>query len=340
LNDETEICSAEFVWPSEDESFSCTSVKQASKGRQEELRFTFDVSKCDRIFDELLKLGNIKISHTMPPLDEIKRRAYCKYHHSYSHATNDCNVLRRKIQSAINEGRLVLHEKQVDKNPFPINTMELQQPKVLVWPHQVEATKGKNVVVGEAKPDLRGKELTREVAYEKTPGGRESLKITVKASGLGGQGSSAPVSWQPLEPEKAGAVKPAGLGGQTAPAQGRPRMLKLKRPEIGNWKLNVAKNQGIVPKPKVTFDMLFDKYSKQKAVTSDRPLKKRMRSPTHQDRPSSPPRAATMFKGESSQQGRRFAPLWAPSSSSSPRLIYDDNGVMWVPYQQSFHPGQ
>jgi hypothetical protein len=51
-------------------------------------------------------------------------------------------------------------------------------------------------------------------------------------------------------------------------------MIKPSRPEIGNWKLNVAKNQGSGPKPKVTFDMLFDKYSKQKAVTSDRPLKK------------------------------------------------------------------
>jgi hypothetical protein len=209
----------------------------------------------------------------MPPLDEIKRRAYCKYHHSYSHA-NDCNVFRRKIQSAINEGRLVLHEKQVEKNPFPINTMELHQPKVLVRPHQVEATKGKNVVVGEANPDLRGKELTREVAYVKTPDGKETFKITVKASGLGGQGSSAPVSRQPLEPETAGAVKPARVGGQTSPTHGRPKMLKPKRPKIGNWKLNVAKNQGSVPKPKVTFDMLFDKYSKQKAITSDRPLKK------------------------------------------------------------------
>jgi hypothetical protein len=47
-----------------------------------------------------------------------------------------------------------------------------------------------------------------------------------------------------------------------------------KRSEIANWKINVAKNQGNVPKAKVTFDMLFDKYSKQKAVTSDRPLKK------------------------------------------------------------------
>jgi hypothetical protein len=30
LNDETEIYSAEFVWPSEDKSFSCTSLKPAS----------------------------------------------------------------------------------------------------------------------------------------------------------------------------------------------------------------------------------------------------------------------------------------------------------------------
>jgi hypothetical protein len=118
LNDETEIYSAKFVWPSEDKSFSCASLKPASKGRQEELRFTFDISKCDRIFNELLKLGNIKIYHTMPPLDEIKRCAYCKYHHSYSHATNDCNVFRRKIQSSINERRLVLHEKKVEKHPF------------------------------------------------------------------------------------------------------------------------------------------------------------------------------------------------------------------------------
>jgi hypothetical protein len=72
LNDETEIYSAEFMWPSKDKSFSCASLKPASKGWQKELRFTFDVSKCDRIFDELHKLGNIKISHTMPPLDEIK----------------------------------------------------------------------------------------------------------------------------------------------------------------------------------------------------------------------------------------------------------------------------
>jgi hypothetical protein len=52
----------------------------------------FDVAKCDKIFDELHKGAYIKISHTLPPLEELKRRAYCKWHNSYSHATKDCNV--------------------------------------------------------------------------------------------------------------------------------------------------------------------------------------------------------------------------------------------------------
>jgi hypothetical protein len=205
----------------------------------------------------------------------------------------------------------MLHEMQVDKEPFPINTMELQQPKVLVRPHQAEATKGKNVMVGEAKPDLRGKELTREVAYEKTPDGRETFKITVKASGHRGQRSSTPSGQHITEPVLDRAVRPGVQGGQTAPAHGRPKMLVPKRPEIGNWKLNMAKNQVSVSKPKVTFDMLFDKYSKQKAVTSDRPVKKRMRSPPHQERLALSPRGAIRFRGESSQR-QDFTPDWAP----------------------------
>jgi hypothetical protein len=158
-----EIYAAKFVWPSKEKSYSCSTLKPANKGRQEEIKFTFYVSKCDRIFDELLKSGNIKLTHTISPLEELKRHAYCKFHNLFSHAINDCNVFRRQVQSTINEGRLTFHEMQVDKAPFPINTMDVQQPKVLVWPHQAEATKGKNVVIREAKPDLRGKELVRKV---------------------------------------------------------------------------------------------------------------------------------------------------------------------------------
>jgi hypothetical protein len=141
----------------------------------------------------LLKSGNIKLAHTIPPLEELKRRAYFKFHNSFSHAINDCNVFRRQVQSTINEGHLTFHEMQVDKSPFPINTMDLQQPKVLVRLHQAEATKGKNVVIGESKPDLRGKELVRKVEYEKTPDGKETFKVIVSASRHGGQGSSTPI---------------------------------------------------------------------------------------------------------------------------------------------------
>jgi hypothetical protein len=47
-------------------------------------------------------------------------------------------------------------------------------------------------------------------------------------------------------------------------------MLIPKRSEIRNWKLDVAKNQGSVPNPKVTFDMLFNKYSKKKVIVDGR----------------------------------------------------------------------
>jgi hypothetical protein len=136
----------------------------------------------------------------------------------------------------------MLHEMQVDNQPFPINTMELQQPKVLVRLHQAEATKGKNVMVGESKPDLRGKEMTREAAYEKTPDGRETFKITVKASGHGGQGSPTPSGQHTTEAVLDREVRPGVQGGQTAPTHGRPKMRVPKWPEIGNWKLNMAKN--------------------------------------------------------------------------------------------------
>jgi hypothetical protein len=64
------------------------------KKRQEEDKFTFNIGKCDKIFNELLKNGNIKKNHTIPSADKLKRRAYCKWHNSFSHATNECNAFR------------------------------------------------------------------------------------------------------------------------------------------------------------------------------------------------------------------------------------------------------
>ena len=107
------------------------------------MKFTFYVSKCDRIFDKLLNLGHIKLSHAILPLDESKRHAYCKWHNLFSYATNDCNVLQRQIQSAVNEGQLIVPQMQVDKTSFPVHAIELQNPKILIRPSKAQSTKGK-----------------------------------------------------------------------------------------------------------------------------------------------------------------------------------------------------
>jgi hypothetical protein len=48
------------------------------------------------------------------------------------------------------------------------------------------------VVIGEAKPSLRGKKLVHKVEYEKTPDGKETFKVTMSASGHGGKGGPHP----------------------------------------------------------------------------------------------------------------------------------------------------
>ena len=103
-DEDKEVYAAEFVWPTSAKPSTCTSLKPTQKNRQEEMKFTFDVSNCDRTFDELLRLGHLKITHVILPLEELKRRAYRKYYNSSSHATNDCYVFRRQVQSAVNEG--------------------------------------------------------------------------------------------------------------------------------------------------------------------------------------------------------------------------------------------
>jgi hypothetical protein len=88
------VYAAEIVWPKQAKSSACSSLQPVQKKRQEEVKFTFNDGKCDKIFDELLKNGNIKINHTVPPADKLKHRAYYKWHNSFFHATNDCNVFR------------------------------------------------------------------------------------------------------------------------------------------------------------------------------------------------------------------------------------------------------
>jgi hypothetical protein len=118
--------------------------------------YTFDVAKCDMIFDYFLQEKQIKLpgGHIIPSPKQLKKHVYCKWHNSYSHATNDCNVFHQQVQSAINEGRLKFVENpqmKLDEDPFPMNMnmVELDGKKVLVWLSQAESTKAKEVVIGE-----------------------------------------------------------------------------------------------------------------------------------------------------------------------------------------------
>jgi hypothetical protein len=36
------------------------------------MKFTFDVLKCGKIFHELLSIRKIKLSHTIPPIEDLK----------------------------------------------------------------------------------------------------------------------------------------------------------------------------------------------------------------------------------------------------------------------------
>jgi len=67
--------------------------------------FDFDMAKAEQIFDLLLKEKQLKLpeNHKLPTMQELQGRMYCKWHHSCTHATNDCKELHRQIQSAIDK---------------------------------------------------------------------------------------------------------------------------------------------------------------------------------------------------------------------------------------------
>jgi hypothetical protein len=147
-DESADVYTVKFIWPTKAKSSACSSLQPVQKNRQEEIKFTFNVAKCDKIFDELLKNGNIKLTHTIPPIDELKICAYCKWYNSFSHATNDCNIFGRQVQSAINEGRLAFQEMQVDTQPFPVNTIYIACKKILVRPEMADKGKSKDIIIG------------------------------------------------------------------------------------------------------------------------------------------------------------------------------------------------
>ncbi|KAK1629918.1 hypothetical protein QYE76_004233 [Lolium multiflorum] len=69
---------------------SCKWVKQPGPMKG----FDFDLSKTEQIFDLLLKEKQLKLpeGHKIPTPQEMNGMPYCKWHHTFTHTTNDCKV--------------------------------------------------------------------------------------------------------------------------------------------------------------------------------------------------------------------------------------------------------
>jgi hypothetical protein len=118
------------------------------------MRYTFDMLKCDRLFDLLLRGGVIRLTegHFLPNADILAKKTYCKWHDSYTHTTNKCNYFWQQVQSVINNSRLTLCDvgkMMLNTDMFPVDMVEPTDNKVLVSTDQAEMTKDKNVVISD-----------------------------------------------------------------------------------------------------------------------------------------------------------------------------------------------
>jgi hypothetical protein len=154
--DDMEVCVAKWVNTAKDKLLACSFLRP-SPGKNEEVKFTFDViTKCDKLLGVLLQNKVIRLSegHVVPPPGQIAKGKYSKWHGTFSHTTNEWNYFRRQVQSALNNGQLVLgegHKMKLDTDPFPmnVNMINFEEKRVLVWKRQEETTRGKNVIVSD-----------------------------------------------------------------------------------------------------------------------------------------------------------------------------------------------
>ena len=87
-NEEEEVVAAEWNWGKK------IVMVPNPWGRGVEESYDFDVTKSDKLFDFLLKKGQIKLpdNHIMLPPKQFKNKKFCKFHNATSHSTNECRI--------------------------------------------------------------------------------------------------------------------------------------------------------------------------------------------------------------------------------------------------------
>jgi hypothetical protein len=95
ISDKSSRCVAEWV-DVDSVPFVCSALNPVvQNNRQNKIRYTFDISNCDEIFDILVLEKRIRIhaGHVISSSKELGKCAYYKWHDSFSHSICDCNVL-------------------------------------------------------------------------------------------------------------------------------------------------------------------------------------------------------------------------------------------------------
>ncbi|XP_050896651.1 uncharacterized protein LOC127103431 [Lathyrus oleraceus] len=95
--------------------------------------YTFDVSKCDEIFDLLVKDGQIIVPQGLkdPPLEQKKKMGFCKFHNFLGHKTHQCVLFRDLVLKALKEERFQFGERpkmQVDYDPLKVEEALYAEP--------------------------------------------------------------------------------------------------------------------------------------------------------------------------------------------------------------------
>jgi hypothetical protein len=97
--------------------------------------YTFDISKCDYIFDLLVIDGQIIVPKGLkvPPIEQRKKRGYCKYHNYLGHKTYQYVLFRDLVQKTINEGRLKFGDKakpqmKLESDPLQVAETSYVEP--------------------------------------------------------------------------------------------------------------------------------------------------------------------------------------------------------------------
>jgi hypothetical protein len=81
---------------------------------------------------------------------------------------------------------------QIDRSPFPINKLDLENPAILIQPEQANTTKGKNAVIGHPRLEEDAKSTpSHKVVMEKLPDGEETITITISGSTTGNHETKA-----------------------------------------------------------------------------------------------------------------------------------------------------